>query len=238
MTSVFVVGTAAEAAQAAADRLRAAIEGARRVRAAAHVALAGGKTPRRTYELLAERIDDWTGVEIWLGDERAVGPDNPESNYRMVSETLLSGGEGPTVHRIEGERGPEEAAAAYAKELSERVPLENGVPVLDLALEGLGPDGHTASLFPGNPAVEAAGICVAVHNAPKPPPDRITLTVPVLRAARSIVFLATGAEKADAVQRLLAGPNPEVPSSLLTGERTELILDPDAAPPEDRAQSE
>jgi len=230
MTSVFVADTAAEAAEAAAARLRSAIEDARRARGAAHVALAGGTTPRRTYELLASEVDDLTGVEVWFGDERAVGPDDPESNYRMVSETLLAGGRGPEVHRIEGERGAEEAAAAYAAELQERLPLDDGVPVLDLALEGLGPDGHTASLFPGNPAVQATGVCVAVHDAPKPPPDRITLTVPVLGVARSIVFLATGAEKADAVRSLLAGPNPEVPSSLLGGDRTELIVDRAAAP--------
>ena len=104
--------------------------------------------------------------------------------------------------------------------------------MLDLALQGLGPDGHTASLFPGNPAVAATGVCVAVHDAPKPPPDRITLTVPVLRAARSIVFLATGAEKAQAVLGLVAGPDPKIPSSLLTGERTEVIVDRAAAPPD------
>jgi 6-phosphogluconolactonase len=229
VTSVVVAATPAEAAKAAADRLESAIVDGRRARGTAHVALAGGTTPRRTYELLASRIDDWTGVEVWFGDERAVGPDDPESNFRMASETLLAGGSG---HRIEGERGPEEAAAAYATELEERLPTEGGVPVLDLALQGLGPDGHTASLFPGNPAVEAAGICVAVHDAPKPPPDRITLTVPVLRAARSIVFLATGAEKAVAVRGLLAGPDPAVPSSLLGGEVTEVIVDRDAAPPD------
>ena len=231
MTSVFVAATPAEAAEAAADRLQSAIDEARRARGTAHLALAGGTTPRHTYELLASRIDDWTGVEVWFGDERAVGPDDPESNFRMASETLLAGGSGPEVHRIEGERGPEEAAAAYATELEERLPTEDGVPVLDLALQGLGPDGHTASLFPGNPAVEAAGICVAVHEAPKPPPDRITLTVPVLRAARSIVFLATGAEKADAVRALLAGSDPKVPSSLLGGDHTEVIVDRDTAPP-------
>jgi 6-phosphogluconolactonase len=229
MTSVFVADTAADAAEAAAARLRSAIEDARRDGRAAHVALAGGTTPRRTYELLAAEIDDWEGVEVWFGDERAVGPDDPESNYRMARETLLAEAGGPVVHRIEGERGPEEAAAAYAAELGERLPTEGDVPVLGLALQGLGPDGHTASLFPGNPAVEAGGVCVAVHDAPKPPPDRITLTVPVLRAARSIVFLATGAEKADAVRRLLAGPDPDVPSSLLGGDRTELIVDRDAA---------
>ena len=232
MTSVFVAPTPDEAARAASDRLRTAIDDAREARGAAHIALAGGETPRRTYELLATQIDDWTGVEIWFGDERAVGPDDPESNYRMAQETLLTGDNGPRVNPIEGERGAERAAGAYASLLEERMPLERGVPVLDLALQGLGPDGHTASLFPGNPAVEADGICVAVHDAPKPPPDRITLTVPVLRAARSIVFLATGDEKADVVRRLLAGPDPAVPSSLLGGERTEVIVDRAAAPPD------
>lgn len=232
MTSVLVAPTANEAAQAACERLRSAIDDARDARGAAHVALAGGETPRRTYELLAAKIGDWTGVEIWFGDERAVGPEDPESNYRMAQQTLLTGEAGPIVHRIEGERGAEEAAAAYASRLEERLAGEQGVPMLDLALQGLGPDGHTASLFPGNPAVEADGICVAVHGAPKPPPDRITLTVPVLRAARSIVFLATGEAKADAVRGLLAGPDPAVPSSLLGSERTEVIVDHAAAPPD------
>jgi 6-phosphogluconolactonase len=232
VTSVFVAATPEEAAQAASERLRSAIDQALASRGAAHIALAGGTTPRRTYELLATELDDWSGVEIWFGDERAVGPDDPESNYRMAEETLLAGGSGPNVHRIEGERGPEAAAAAYAELLAERLPSENGVPVLDLVLQGLGPDGHTASLFPGNPAVEADGICVAVHGAPKPPPDRISLTVSVLRAARAIVFLATGGEKADAVSGLLAGSNPAIPSSLLAGERTEVIVDRAAAPPD------
>jgi 6-phosphogluconolactonase len=230
MTSVLVAATAEEAAHAACKRSRSAIDEARASRGAAHIALAGGTTPRRTYELLAREIDDWSGVEIWFGDERAVGPDDPESNYRMVQETLVTGGSGPDIHRIEGERGPEAAAAAYAELLAERVPTEDRVPVLDLALQGLGPDGHTASLFPGNPAVDADGICVAVHGAPKPPPDRITLTVPVLRAARAIVLLVTGGEKAQAVREVLAGPNPAIPSSLVAGERTEVIVDRAAAP--------
>jgi 6-phosphogluconolactonase len=230
LTAVFVAPTADEAAQAACERLRSAIDDARDARGAAHVALAGGETPRRTYELLAAKIGDWTGVEIWFGDERAVGPEDPESNYRMAQETLLTDEAGPVVHRIEGERGAEEAAAAYASLLEKRLPGEQGVPVLDLALQGLGPDGHTASLFPGNPAVEADGICVAVHDAPKPPPDRITLTVSALRASRSIVFLATGGAKAEAVHGLLGEPTPAVPASLLAGDRTEVIVDRPAAP--------
>jgi 6-phosphogluconolactonase len=232
MTAVVVAATPDAAAAAACERLRAAIDEARRARGAADIALAGGETPRRTYELAAAAIDDWSGVEVWLGDERAVGPDDPESNYRMLREILLAAANPPVVHRVEGERGPEAAAAAYAALLEERLPTEGGVPVLDLALQGLGPDGHTASLFPGNPAVEADRICVPVHGAPKPPPDRITLTVRVLRAARSIVFLATGSEKADAVRGLLAGRDPAVPSSLLGGDHTELIVDRAAAPPD------
>ena len=97
MTSVFVADTPDAAAEAAADRLTAAIAAAKEARGAAHIAIAGGTTPRKTYELLASRIDDWTGVEVWFGDERAVGPDDPESNFRMASETLLADGAGPEV---------------------------------------------------------------------------------------------------------------------------------------------
>jgi hypothetical protein len=124
--------------------------------------------PARTYELLAGETEDWSGVEVWFGDERAVGADDPESNYRMVQETLLAGGSGPDVHRIEGERGPEAAAAGYAELLAERLPSEGGVPVLDLALQGLGPDGHTASLFPGNPAVRRTASAWRSTGRPSP----------------------------------------------------------------------
>src|SRR5919201_1750077 len=204
MTSVKVAATAEEAAAEAARRLAEAIREARERRGTAHVALAGGATPRRAYQLLARSVGDWAGVEIWFGDERAVGPDNPESNYRMVAETLLSGHPEPPprVNRIEGERGPEEAAAAYEAALEERLPAEGGSPALDVALQGVGPDGHTASLFPGSPALDAPGLCAAVHDAPKPPPERITLTPRVLRAARIVLFLVTGSEKAAAVAGL------------------------------------
>src|SRR5919108_5308282 len=147
VTSLSVAATAEEAATEAARRLAEAIREARVRREAAHVALAGGATPRRAYELLARDVRDWAGVEIWFGDERAVGPDHPDSNYRMVAATLLAGRPAPPprVHRLQGERGAEEAAQAYEGALKERVPVEAGTPVLDVALQGVGPDGHTAS---------------------------------------------------------------------------------------------
>jgi 6-phosphogluconolactonase len=231
VTSSRVTETGEEAAAEAARCLAAAIREAREHRHVAHLALAGGSTPARAYELLAKTITDWTGVELWFGDERAVGPDDPESNSRLVAETLLASAAEPRprVHRIEGERGASEAASIYASTLRERVPAEDGIPALDVAFLGVGPDGHTASLFPGHPALESSGVCVAVHAAPKPPPERITLTIPVLRAARRIIFLATGADKAAPVARVLAGPDPRVPASLLGGARTELIVDRAAA---------
>ena len=234
VTSLNVAANAEEAANEAAKRLAEAIREARARRGAAHVALAGGATPRRAYELLARDVRDWAGVEIWFGDERAVGPDHPDSNYRMVAETLLAGDPEPPprVNRIEGERGAEEAADAYEAALEERLPAKAGTPVLDVALQGVGPDGHTASLFPGSPALDAAGLCAAVHDAPKPPPERVTLTLRTLRGARKVLFLITGAEKAGAVAALFGPPDRNVPASLLAGPRAEVITDRGAAPQE------
>ncbi len=233
MTEVYVGATAEEASEEAARRILAAITEARESRGVAHIALAGGATPKRAYELLAAELDDWSAVEIWFGDERAVGADDPDSNYRMLNETLMAAG-GPdpaNVHRCEGELGAEEAADAYATLLTERVAAgADGLPVLDLAFQGLGPDGHTASLFPENPGLDATGICAPVHNSPKPPPDRITMTLGVLQAARSIVFMATGESKAKPAKALLGAPDRAVPASLLGGERTVLVADAAALP--------
>lgn len=233
MTDVFVGATAEEASVEAARRILAAITEAREARGTAHIALAGGGTPKRAYELLAAELDDWSGVEIWFGDERAVGAEDPESNYRMLKETLMAAG-GPdpaNVHRCEGELGAEAAASAYAELIAERVPEGGvGVPVLDLAFQGLGPDGHTASLFPGNPGLDAAGICAPIHDSPKPPPDRITMTLGLLRTARGILFMATGETKAVPAKALLAAPDRAVPASLLGGERTVLVADSAALP--------
>jgi 6-phosphogluconolactonase len=220
------------ASRLAAARLAELVAEALELRDHAHLALAGGKTPRRTYEQLAERIGDWSRVGVWFGDERAVPPDDPESNFRMVTEALggARGVDSERIHRVEGERGAAEAARRYGESLAAAVPAADaGVPVLDVAFQGLGPDGHTASLFPDHPALHAGGICIAVHDAPKPPPDRISLTLPVLSAARRIVFLVAGEDKAPAVQAMLAGPDPATPASLLVGPRTTLIADEAAA---------
>lgn len=230
MASLTVTETAAEAADLAAQRLADAIAAGRRDARAVHLSLAGGTTPRAAYERLASLVEDWAGVELWLGDERLVPPDDREANYRMLSESLLDR-TGALGHPVPTEGSAEQAAEAYAAELRQRVPAgPDGVPVLDFALLGLGEDGHTASLFPSAPALEARGeVCVAVHDAPKPPPDRVSLTLEVLRAARGAAILADGPGKAHPVAMVLEGPSPEVPASLLADGPIELIIDRGAA---------
>ena len=210
----------------AASHFTATVTSALAQRGAAHVALAGGTTPAATYRLVS--LPSWEGVELWFGDERCVAPLDPDSNSRMVLSSLRV--EGIVFHRIEGELGAEAAADSYEALLRRRVPLDRaGIPILDLALLGIGEDGHTASLFPDNPAlfVEDRAV-VPVHGAPKPPPDRVSLSLPVLRAARACVLLATGAGKAAALARALGEPSARVPSSLLARERLTVIADYDA----------
>jgi 6-phosphogluconolactonase len=221
------------AARAAADLLAALIAEAQTARGVAHVAVAGGNTPRRTYELLGPLLTGPANVEWWFGDERCVPADDPDSNFRLITETLLRTPAIPAdrVHRIRGELDPADAADHYAAELRGTAPLDdNGVPRLDVAFLGLGEDGHTASLFPGDPALEIRDRLAVPVVAAKPPPNRITLTLPVLRAARATIILATGAGKRDAVARVLAGPNPATPASLLDASSLTLVLDEAAAP--------
>jgi len=210
-----VVDDAERAAELAADRMAEAAA------AGGHVALAGGRTPRRAYELVGERAGiDWSRVDLWFGDERCVPPDDPESNYRLVAETLLAHAAGARVHAVDGRADPDVAAAAYAAEI-------RGVR-LDLALLGLGEDGHTASLFPGSPALDVRDREAVAVTASKPPPRRITLTLPVFEAAAAIVVLAVGEGKADAVAAVLRGPDRRFPASLLP-EQAELLADRAAA---------
>jgi 6-phosphogluconolactonase len=224
----------AVAERAAADIARQ-LSRTRKERGVAHLALSGGGTPRRTYELLAERAAELAGVEIWFADERCVPPDDEESNYRLVDDSLLAAGaiDLACVHRMPGEAGPNEGARRYAAELSAGVEPRGGrLPVLDLIVLGVGPDGHVASLFPGSPTLDAGDdvVCLGVHDSPKPPPERITLSLAVLRAAQRCLLLATGVSKADAIDAMLGEPTRHVPASLLRRERLTVIVDDAAAP--------
>jgi 6-phosphogluconolactonase len=207
----------------------------REERGVAHLALSGGSTPGRTYELLAGSSAELAGVDIWFADERCVPPDDEQSNYRLVADTLLApAGIAPEhVHRMEGELGPDEGARRYETALLDGVEERDGhLPVLDLIVLGIGPDGHVASLFPGSPTLDAGdqAVCLGVHDSPKPPPERITLSLAVLRAARRCLLLATGASKADAIDAMLGEPSRHVPASLLRRERLTVIADDAAAP--------
>jgi 6-phosphogluconolactonase len=196
---------------AAADAVAALLIQAVQDYGEASIALAGGGTPRKLYELLAARHADdvpWQSVHFFWGDERCVPPDNPASNYAMAQAALLS--RVPVwlekIHRMLGEDQPQMAATRYGQLLQALFEdqLGDGAIVFDIVLLGLGPDGHTASLFPGDPALEAVAPCVAVDGATgNPPGPRLTLTLPVLNAARNVLFLVSGAEKAPVVQAIL-----------------------------------
>ncbi len=235
MTRLITFADAEAVAERAAREIAQHIERAREERGVAHLVLSGGTTPERSYELLADALEDWQGVEVWFADERCVGPEHEESNYRMAREKLLERVPVPAerVHRMEGELGPELGAESYAQALRKGVPFEEGLPVLDVIVLGIGPDGHVASLFPDAPTLQAGeqAVCLGVHNSPKPPPERITLSLAVLRAARRCLLLATTAGKAQAIAGALGEPTPHVPSSLLRRERLTVIVDDAASPP-------
>jgi 6-phosphogluconolactonase len=174
------------------------------------IVLTGGSSPGKAYERAAALQPDWGRVTLWWGDDRCVPPDDERSNYRLAKETLLDRLEAPPreVHRIRGELPPAEAADELDAALE-------GVE-LDLLLLGLGSDGHMASLFPGSPQ-----LAVLDRRATSGPPglepfvDRVTMTLPEIQSARSIIFLVIGEDKADAVRRAFAGePTPDVPASL------------------------
>ena len=186
---------------------RTAAPSAISVRGRFTLALAGGSTPRAAYDRLAthHRRLDWHHTHVFWGDERCVPPDDPRSNYRMAKEALLDRVPIPKaqIHRIRGEAEPAQAAAEYQRELG-GVGAE--APALDLVLLGLGEDGHTASLFPGQPAVrETTHWALAVPD-PEGKLWRVTLTPPVLNAARHVTFLVSGASKAARLRQVIEGP--------------------------------
>jgi 6-phosphogluconolactonase len=175
--------------------------------------LAGGNTPRAIYEALAARTDclPWNKVQITFGDERCVAPNHADSNYRMASESLLSRVSIPegNVFRVRGEADPEEASQECEARL-QAVAARLGEPIYrhDLMLLGMGPDGHTASLFPGSPALEERTRWVIPTIGPKPPPQRITFTFPLLNASRYVMFLVNDASKEAMIQEAIQGRFP------------------------------
>lgn len=220
MIDLRILDSPEEAATAAAELLAGA------ARAGGQIALAGGSTPRRAYQLAAELEPDWGEVTVWLGDERCVPPDDQRSNLRLVRESLLAGlRRPPTVRGVQTELGCAAAADRYDGALA-------GVE-LDLAVLGLGPDGHTASLFPGSPALEVENRrAVAADAGLEPWVERVTMTIPMLATARLVVFLVVGADKADAAARAFsASPDPETPAGLVRSARgrTIALLDRPAA---------
>jgi len=216
---IVVVGDAEAAARAGAEHL---VEAAR---AGKQLALSGGSTPGRAFELAAELEPDWSRAGLWWGDDRAVPPDDERSNYRLAKEHLLDRLEGlPAEHRIRGELGAAAAAEAYERELE-------GI-TLDLALQGIGPDGHTASLFPGKPSLEERERrVIASEPGLEPWVERVTLTIPALCAIPFVLFLVSGEGKADAARRAFTDePSAGTPASLVRGAaRTVVVLDKAAA---------
>jgi len=185
--------------------------------AGGHVALAGGSTPKRAYELAAGTDVDLSAATMWLGDERVVAPDDERSNLRMIRASLcdpLPEERRPRLMPVDTSLGHDAAAAAYETLLRETL---GNHPRLDLALLGLGPDGHTASLFPGKPAVqETRRFVVGVPEAGmEPQVPRVTFTLPLLNASREVVFLVSGADKAPAVRRAFGDPPDETAPAAL-----------------------
>lgn len=239
-TEILVGEDRDEAVRIAAGQFAAQARKAAAANQPFRAALSGGSTPQRLFQLLAaapfKDIVPWAAIHFFWGDERNVPPADPASNYGVARELLLSRVPVPAaqVHRIPtGELAPQAVAAAYAQILTAQLPASAGLPRLDYNLLGLGPDGHTASLFPHRPTLnETAQLVLADH-----PDDargwRISLSAPVLNNAAQITFLVTGAEKAQIVARVLQGPRDlaSLPAQLIAPRAGSLtwVLDADAA---------
>jgi 6-phosphogluconolactonase len=199
--------------------------------AGGQIALSGGSTPERAYEIASKSDADLSAATLWLGDERLVPPDDERSNLRMVRRALterLPDERRPRLMPVDTALGPDAAAAAYEALLVETIGRH---PRLDLALMGLGPDGHTASLFPGKPALsESKRFAVGVPEAGMEPlVPRVTLTLRLFNTAREVVFLVAGADKASAVARAFGSrPDESCPAALVRPGAGKLLLVLDA----------
>jgi len=234
---LFIAGSLDDLAREAAARVVDLANRSVQMRGRFSLALSGGSTPRRLYQLLTQspyrQAIDWSRVHLFFADERFVPHADSESTVRLIRETLLQGVTVPdeNFHVMPTESGsPEQNAALYTRELE--LFFGGTVPVFDLILLGMGPDGHTASLFPGHP--DPAGIVAAVHDSPKPPPIRLTLTLTAIRAAREVMFLVTGADKAETLAQVFdadindAQALPAARVSAFDG-RSSWLVDPEAA---------
>lgn len=203
-----------------------------------HISLSGGSTPKMLFKRLAQAPYateiNWSNLHFWWGDERCVAPTDAESNFGEANELLFSQIDIPAenIHRILGENEPEQEAERFAKEMAQSVPTENGVPVFDWILLGVGPDGHTASLFPGKTNYEDEKLAV-VANHPESGQFRVSKTAKVLRAAKRISYLVLGAGKQEIIQEINGTPAEQLPYPAAkiksTNGNTEWYLDQDAA---------
>jgi 6-phosphogluconolactonase len=188
----------------------------------ASIALSGGSTPRSVYELLGTdefraRID-WTRVHLFWGDERCVAPFLPESNFRMVNESLIRRISIPdeNIHRILGERPPREAALAYEQEIRSLFDLQEGQwPAFSLVLLGLGEDGHTASLFPSTAVLQEEVRLIAEVHVEKLSTDRITMTLPLINNATTVICMVSGRSKATILRQVLEGDVVRYPAQMV-----------------------
>jgi 6-phosphogluconolactonase len=217
-----VFASAGELIRGVGEKVGVCIEEAIATHGVASVALSGGSTPRSVYELLGsdvfrERID-WTRVHLFWGDERCVPPFLPESNFRMVNESLIRRNSIPeeNIHRILGERPPKEAAHTYEQEIKSIFDLQEGQwPSFSLVLLGLGEDGHTASLFPSTPVLqEQARLVVEVH-VEKLSTDRITMTFPLINNASTVMCIVSGRSKANILRQVLEGDIVRYPAQMI-----------------------
>jgi 6-phosphogluconolactonase len=237
-----VASTAAEVNQLSAQMFTDCVTQAVAARGVARIAISGGSTPRAVFQLLANPSEPYVGsipwdkLQLFWVDERCVPPDHEESNFRMTKAAMLDKVPLPAenIHRMEGELDPEEAASRYEAEIRNTLRLEGAqTPVFDLIILGLGPDGHTASLFPHTDGLHEMGRIVMANHVPQKDVWRITLTLPVILQGKEVAFLIEGADKAEMVQIVFGGGyDPETyPAQLIrpASGRLTLLMDSAAA---------
>jgi 6-phosphogluconolactonase len=226
---IYIFSNTAQLSAAAADEFFRVVGDALAMKPRCSIALAGGSTPKSLYSLLRTRIDaheapplDWSSVDFFFSDERCVPPEHPDSNYKMAMESLFTGTTLPheNIYRIRAELSPKEAAEEYDELLRNK--LASALPRFDLILLGMGPDGHTGSLFPGTSALAEKRRLVVENFVPKLDTFRITFTFPLLNHTAEVMFLTGGMEKQQALSQAVA-KDPQVPAGLVHPEDGKLL---------------